>query len=153
VSRNQDQLSFVLGSDPPMEATDIVSYLASGRRASDVERFGGEGPDAADLGASIALSRLTADVEEAARDRLGLDVVEIQQDGLNGLTLAAGRFATPRLFIGFQQPVAFSGGERHRFGIDQTQVNAEYRVNEWLLTRLAGANGLLRIFMAVERAY
>lgn len=152
VQRGASGLTFVLGSDPAMDPSDVASVLASGRRATDVDRFGGEGLDAAGAGAGLALSRVTSGVEELTREGLGLDVVEIQQDGLNGLTLAAGRFVSPRLFVGFQQPVAFSA-RNGRTGMDQTELNAEYRLSEWLVANLTGARGLVRLFLGVERAF
>lgn len=154
VAGNADGFSLELGSDPEMSQTDIVSYIAVGRPASDVQRMDANmQTDAAAVGAGIALSRVAGNVELLARQALGLDVVEIQQDGLKGLTLVAGRYVTRQFYLGFRQPVVLQPTEDASFGIDETELDAEYRMTSWLLANLSGSRSLARFFLGARYAY
>lgn len=153
VEGNLEGFSLTLSSEPEMDNTDIVSYIAVGRPASEVQQVEDVHGDVAGLGAGVVLSRVSGSASELARRSLGLDVVEIRQDGIKGVTLAAGRYASRRLFIGFEQPVVFQNEERQGVGIDDTEVTAEYRVNHWLLANLSGSSALARFFLGVRHAY
>lgn len=153
VEGNMEGYSITLGSDPPMDRGDIISYIAVGRRASSMQRYNELSGDVAGLGADIALSRLTGGLGELARRSLGLDVVEIRQDGLKGLTLVAGTYPARRLYVGFQQPVVFQGSDRAGYGISDTELDAEYRVNDWLLANLSGSRSIARFFLGARHAF
>ena len=130
-----DDLSFTLGSDPPMDNADIVSYLATGRPASQAFSFGGggEGGGLLTQGGGLAANQLAGMLEGVAAEGLGLDVIEIQQDGLRGTQLVAGKYVSPRLYVGINQPIALSSAANASTGTNPTEVTLEYEVFEWLL--------------------
>src|SRR5690606_28481834 len=103
-----DDLSFELGSNPNMEETDILSYIATGQPAgqtlqlSDARSLVGSGAT------GLAINELSRLIEEIAVEGLGLDVVEIQHDGLRRAVLIAGKYVSPRVYVGVSQPVSFS---------------------------------------------
>ncbi len=146
-------LSVTLGSEPAMSEADIISYLAVGHDATSDRAFGGGMDDAYGLGMNVALSRVAQRVEELARSRFGLDVVEIRQNGITGLNLVGGRNVTRRLFVGFQQPVGFSQSENGILGTSRTELQARYRLNEWLLANLSGGRSVLRTFLVARHVY
>ena len=108
ISGRLDDLELTLSSDPPLENTDIVSYIATGRPASESLQFSQNAMNNQRL-VGIAASQLAGVVEGIAAEGLGLDVVDIQQDGLKGTRLTAGKYVSPRLFIGVSQPISFGG--------------------------------------------
>jgi translocation and assembly module TamB len=135
-----DDLKVTLGSDPQMENTDIVSYIATGRPADQALQFGGGGSDEGLLsqGGALAANQIAGAVESFAEAELGLDVVEIQQDGLRGTQLIAGSYVSPRVYIGLSQPIVLNSSEERTAGTKPTEVTVEYELFEWLLLRLIG---------------
>lgn len=129
-----DDLEFDLSSDPAMENTDIVSYIATGRPASESLQFGGSDFNNQVL-VGVAATQLSGLVEGIASQSLGLDVVDIEQDGLKGTRLTAGKYVTPRLFVGVTQPITFSGGSSALVE-EQRELTLEYKVLEYLLLQL-----------------
>jgi translocation and assembly module TamB len=129
-----DDLEFNLSSDPAMENTDIVSYIATGRPASESLSFSGSNLNNQVI-VGVAAQQLAGLVEGVASSSLGLDVVDIQQDGLKGTRLTAGKYLTPRLFIGVTQPFTFGSGSD--VILDQErELTVEYKVFEMLLLQL-----------------
>lgn len=135
LSGRLDDLSLTLGSEPQMENADIVSYIATGRPASQALSFGGSGEGGGLLtqGGDLAANQLAGLVEGLAAAELGLDVVEIQQDGLRGMQLVAGKYLSPRLYVGINQPIALTGSSEQSAGTNPTEVTLEYEFFEWLL--------------------
>lgn len=141
-------LSLTLSSDPAMENADIVSYLATGRPAS--QAFGGgegQGTSAADVGADLVASRLTSAVEAFALESVGLDVLEVQREGLREATLVAGQYVTPELFLGFRQPVAFGSDEASGPSPEDLQAQLEWQAYRWLLLHLETGGSAFRFFL------
>ena len=129
-----DDLEFNLASDPAMENTDIVSYIATGRPASESLQFNDSSINNQVL-VGVAASQLAGLVEGVASQSLGLDVVSIEQDGLKGTRLTAGKYVTPRLFVGVTQPFSFSGGSNVVVD-EERELTLEYKVFEYLLLQL-----------------
>jgi translocation and assembly module TamB len=137
-----DDLDTQLSSDPPTDLTNIVSYIATGRPASEAFQLGGEGT-LATQGAGLALNQLAGIVEGVAGSGLGLDVIEIRQNGLTGTTITAGKYLTQRLYVEVSQPISFGGTTSQESGTtsgtNATRVFAiEYELFEWLLARANG---------------
>ena len=146
----EDSLSLALSSDPAMDETDIISYIAVGATANDVlsdRRL------STTRSLELGLSRATSGLQELARAALGLDVVEIRQDGIKGLTLAVGRYVNRRLYLGFQQGVGFRTGQGSASALAGTEIDAEYRVARWLLANLSASRSLVRFFFRSRSAY
>ena len=148
-----DDLEFNLSSDPAMENTDIVSYIATGRPASESLQFGDSNLNNQVI-VGVAASQLAGLVEGVASQSLGLDVVDIQQDGLKGTRLTAGKYVTPRLFIGVTQPFTFGSGSN--VVVDQErELTVEYKIFEYLLLQLLAdaSDSPVRVNLAGRYAY
>ena len=138
------EIQIVLSSQPEMDNSDIVSYLATGRPASQDLALGGRGAQGlTDIGTGLAVDAVTNAIEGAAAEQVGLDVIDIETDGLEGARLVAGRYVSPRLFVGFRQPLSRSSeSDRSRGGQYGTEVELEYSALRWLLLNLqAGGRG------------
>ncbi|HET9947639.1 MAG TPA: translocation/assembly module TamB domain-containing protein, partial [Longimicrobiales bacterium] len=162
IAGTQDSLSLELSSEPPMENADIVSYIATGRPASSHLAVadasggggGGVGGDLAEVGAGIAAGQIASAVELAAQRSIGLDVVEIRREGVRGATLVAGKYLSPRLYLGFAQPVLQREGAGAQLGRQSSsEIEVEYQlVRDWLLN-LEGSGSALRAFLRGRFAY
>ncbi len=153
-----DSLSVTLGSEPTMENADIVAYLATGRPASTSLAVGsggsGGGGGLESVGSNYALGQVTGLVEGLAADKIGLDVVEIEADGLKGATLIAGRFVSPKVYVGFRQPVGRDARATDGSGnVDRTQVEIEYQALRWLLMNMDASQSTIGFFLNVRHAY
>lgn len=156
VAGTQEDLSLTLSSNPPLENADIVSYIATGRPAAGSLSFegssGGGGLVAA--GADFALSQMTSLIETAAAGSVGLDVVEIRREGLRQATLVAGKYVTPRLYVGFAQPISLQEGDGLSFGSEgRSELEIEYEAWRWLLLNVEGSGSSVRFFLRGRRAY
>lgn len=154
VSGTPDSLSVELSSTPPLDASDMVAYLVTGRPASQSLSGGGEG-SLTDAGGALALGRLSGAVEAYAREEVGLDVVEITSDGLDGLTLLAGRYISPELYLGIRQPVALQGSsEAPTQRAPNTEIELEFQAVRWLLMNIrAGGRRGVEFFVRSRIAY
>jgi autotransporter translocation and assembly factor TamB len=163
VEGTQNSLSLTLSSEPPMENADIVSYIATGRPAASNLALGGDGADEAgagpeggltEAGAGVALGQIVGAVERAAQDGVGLDVVEIRRDGIRGATLVAGKYLSPRLYVGFAQPVTRQEADGPSLGNEsESEVEIEYQALRGLLLNIEGSDSALRIFLRGRLAY
>jgi translocation and assembly module TamB len=145
------QVSFE--SDPQMELADIVSYIATGRPASESLQFGGSSSDGyLRSAAGLAVGPITSLVENLASAGLGLDVVEIDQDETNGLMLTAGKYVSPRFFVSVSQPLSLSLSTGTTVS-DATVVTMEYEVVRNVLVSLLTRGTVLRVNLSWERAY
>ena len=156
VEGTQDDLGLTLSSNPPLENADIVSYIATGRPAAGSLSFEGregEGGLVA-AGADFALSQMTSLIESAAARSVGLDVVEIRREGLREATLVAGKYVTPRLYVGFAQPVSLQEGDGLSFGSEgRSELEIEYEAWRWLLLNIEGSGSSVRFFLRGRYAY
>ena len=153
LSGRLENLELELNSDPPgMENTDILSYIATGRPAGQTFQLGG-GLLAG--GADLAASQIANIVEGVAAQELGLDVMEIQQSGLRGAELIAGKYVSPKLFVGVSQPVTFTSTARdpNQSGANATEITLEYEIIDWLLLRFSGGRTSLQGNLLWEYAY
>ncbi len=150
-----DSLDLTFTSEPTMSQEDIVSYIVTGRPASENPLGGsGGGGSAGEMGAEIALTRLSESVSGAAGEALGLDVFQIRQDGLRGLTLTAGRYVASRVFLSLQQPIQLSSDTQQ--GSSSTLgpgFELEYTVRRWLRANLRGGNVPPRFFFRGKYAF
>jgi translocation and assembly module TamB len=153
IAGTMNDLGLVLGSEPQMENADIISYLATGRPAAASLAFGqnGGGGGIGSISSDLALGQVTGLVEGLAAEGVGLDVVEIQPDGLRGATLIAGRFITPRVYVGFRQPIGREPDEPGEFA--RTGVELEYQAVRWLLLSLEASNSVVSFLFRFRHAY
>jgi hypothetical protein len=118
---------FTYSSEPVMELQDIISYTLFGRPFHALQGWertvaggSGEGTSATDIAMDILLDR----VETLASDRLGIDVIEIdntRQGGSSGMTVKAGKYMTDRLFLAILQELG--GGTNSQFIIEYLLSN------------------------------
>jgi translocation and assembly module TamB len=153
ISGTPEFLSLELSSTPVLEASDMVSYLVTGRPAD--RSLEGGGGSLSSTGGALALSGLSGAVEAYAREQVGLDVVEITTDGLDGVTLVAGRFVSPSLYLGIRQPVSLqrtAGDASQRTPAPEIEVELE--AIRWLLLNLqAGGLGGVQFYLRSRLAY
>ncbi len=153
ISGTPEDLRLELSSSPPLEASDMVSYLAVGRPA-DRTLGGGEG-SLSGAGEALALGRLSGAVEAYAREEVGLDVVEIITDGTEGVVLLAGRYISPELYLGIRQPISLhrtSGEASDRMSDPELEV--ELQAVRWLLLNLqAGGRSGAEFFVRSRISY
>ena len=151
----EDRVRFELGSDPDMSEGDIACYLALSRPCGQSPgSSGGEG-GIGDMATGAVLGQVAGLVEGLAGSELGLDVIEIEQDGLRGATLTAGKYLSRRLYAAIRQPISFSSGSSRTGGGEDvtTEVIIEYELFEWLLLRLSRDGSVLRGNLLWEYAY
>jgi translocation and assembly module TamB len=151
-----DDLRVTFSSDPAMELADVISYIATGRPASGSLQFGG-GTSGSYLStaAGLAVGPISSLMEEFALAGLGLDVVEIENDGIRGLTLTVGKYVSPDFYVSVSQPIALSGStESSNQGQERsTQVTMEYEIVRRVLLSLLNRGSVLRINLRWEHAY
>jgi autotransporter translocation and assembly factor TamB len=146
-----DQLKLILSSDPPMDQTEIVDYIITGQssRSAPDQSMGAE-----DLATQMVLSRATSGIEDYAQRAIGLDVVQVRQDGLQGTTLIAGRYVNPQLYLGFRQPVSSEESGNQTTGTtNHTQYELEYSTYRWLTLNLQGETSWFKSFFHTRYAY
>jgi translocation and assembly module TamB len=154
VGGTPDDLSLELSSTPQLEASDMVSYLVTGRPASQSLEGGSDG-SLTGTGGALALGQLSGAVEAYAREQVGLDVVEITTDGMDGLTLLAGRYLSPRLYLGIRQPISFqSSRDDPTQRAPDPEIEAELQAVRWLLLNLrAGGRIGMEFYVRSRIAY
>ncbi len=137
---DEGELSLQLSSDPAiLDESDIISYIATGRPAA--EAFQMAEVNTLQVGRDIAVKQLTNLIAGAAGAELGLDVVEIEQEGSRGITLTAGKRISRDLFASVSWPIALSTGRAAQPGTStegNKQIIIEYSLFEWFLARLRG---------------
>jgi translocation and assembly module TamB len=153
-----DSLTLEFTGDPAMGQDDLVSYIVTGKPASDnplAEREAG-GESAGEAGAAVALSRLTQNLSSTAEEGLGLDVFQIRQEGLHGLTLTAGRYIGSRIFLSLHLPIEL-GSEAEQ--IPGTNLGPSYELEyqlaarRWLRANIRGGNVPPRFTLRSRYAY
>ncbi|MCI0371908.1 MAG: translocation/assembly module TamB, partial [candidate division NC10 bacterium] len=84
-----DSLALDFSADPTMGQEDILSYIVTGRPASDNPL--GAQSEGGGFGQRVAFGQLSDALSTRAGEGLGFDVFQIRQEGTRGLTLNAGR--------------------------------------------------------------
>jgi len=148
-----DNLSPTLSSDPPMDTSNMLSYLATGRPANELLSGNGGASGGGALGTQALLGQASSFVENIAASELGLDVVrlDIRPSGTSYLTM--GRYFTPSLFLSIGQPVTTSGGDGQRSGAQVPNLTLEYQFTDTLFFRALNSQNALRLNFSFEYAY
>ena len=144
VQGTPERIDLLLDSEPAMENADIVSYLATGRPAAQYLDMGDRtGNGVTGVATDLAVGAVANAIEGAAAEQVGLDVIDLETDGLQGATLVAGRYVSPALFVGFRQPLTTGSGPTRASRTDRgSEVELEYQALRWLLLNLqAGGRG------------
>jgi translocation and assembly module TamB len=149
-----DSLGLEFASDPSLSQDDILSYIVTGRPASDNPLFEGSGTGGGSMGEQVALGTLTGAISNAAGKGLGLDVFQIQQEPSRGLTLTAGRYVGPRLFLNMQLPLQLGSQAQQTPGANLGPgFELEYTLQRWLRTSVRGGSLSPGLLFRARRAY
>ena len=156
VSGTPESLDVSFESDPTMELSDIVSYIATGRPASESFQLAGVQTNSyLQSAAGLAMGPVTDLIENLAGAGLGLDVIEISQTGVQGLTLTAGKYVSPTLYVSISQPISLSASSERSTtsGENATQVALEYELVRQLLLSLLNRGTILQVNLRWEYAF
>lgn len=108
ISGTLEDPEFSYESDPEMDFKDIVSYTLFGRPFYALAAWEQTVSDRSygDMAGDVALDILLDQIEQLASDRLGIDVIEIEntrKGGGSGTSIKAGKFVSDRMFVAFLQ--------------------------------------------------
>jgi hypothetical protein len=135
-----DSLALEFSSDPSMSQEDILSYVVTGRPASD-NPLSGTDVGGGSIGEQVAFGALAEAISAQAGEGLGFDVFQIRQEGTRGLTLTAGRYLASRLFLNFQLPLQVGGDARTAPGANLGPgFELEYTARRWLRAGIRGGS-------------
>jgi autotransporter translocation and assembly factor TamB len=154
-----DSIALEFTGDPEMSREDMLSYIVTGRPSSDnllagQTAEGGQGESAGEMGAAVALSGLTQSLSTAAEAELGLDVFQIRQEGLHGLTLTAGRYVGSRVFLSMHLPIELGGEAQQTPGETLGPTfELEWVAERWLRANVRGGNVPPRFTLRSRYAY
>lgn len=146
-----DSLDLEFESEPGMPQEDIVSYIVTGRPASDnplVDEQGG-GVNAT----QVAINQLAENLGGAAGEELGFDVFTIRQEPERGLTLTAGRYIASRLFVSLQQPLRIGTTTDQQSSASGPGFELEYAWRRWLRSTLRGGSLPTSLLMRGRHAF
>jgi autotransporter translocation and assembly factor TamB len=138
-----DSLSLKFTGDPEMSQDDMLSYIVTGTPSSNNpladQSTGQQG--AGETGAEVALSGLTQSLSDVAGRELGLDVFQIRQEGLYGLTLTAGRYVGSRAFLSLLLPIQVGTNPQQTPGYNLGPgFELEYTMQRWLRGTVRGGS-------------
>jgi len=158
VTGTPDRIRLELSSDPQMSNSDIISYIATGHPEAAGLGLGANSTGSSNLalqaGTSVAVSQLQGVIEGVGQDQLQLDVVEIRQDAVRGATLVAGRYVSPRVYLGFAQPLGFGQSATDQLNRNlYPEAQVEYNAFKWLLMRLEGGVADMRFLLRSRYSY
>jgi translocation and assembly module TamB len=149
-----DSLSLEFSSDPSMSQDDILSYIVTGRPASDNPLFERSATGGGNTGQQVAFGALAGAISNAAGQGLGLDVFQIRQDPSRGLTLTAGRYVGSRLFLDLQLPLQLGTTTQQTSGSNLGPgFELEYTLERWLRASLRGGSLSPGFLFRARRAY
>jgi hypothetical protein len=80
--------------------------------------------------------------------------MNLNSPSLRGATLVAGKYLSPRLYVGFAQPVMPQEGDGLPLGDERSsEIEVEYQALRGLLFNIEGSDSALRIFLRGRLAY
>jgi translocation and assembly module TamB len=133
-----DSLKLDFSAEPSMSQDDIISYIITGRPASD-NPLADQGSGTS--GGEMAVGALTGALAGQAGEKLGFDVFQIRQNGAQGLTLTAGRYLASKLFVSLQQPLQSGGTATEDVSRSSGPgFELEYSLERWLRSTLRGGS-------------
>jgi translocation and assembly module TamB len=151
VQGTADNLKLTLSSEPAMSDAEIVNFIATGRSRVDPSTSGAQGSS---LAKDVGLAQVSGVAESAAQQAIGLDVLQVRFDALQGATLVSGSYLNPKLYVGIRQPLQYkdsntpTSSETYR-----TRYEVEYTIHRWLVFNLQGETSKLRSFFRARHAY
>lgn len=152
-SFQEPQLEF--RSEPTqLDQADIISYIATGQPAAESFQLSRGGT--LESSTSLALDQLTNLIANAAGEELGLDIMEINQEGARGTTITAGKHLSRKLFAAVSWPLSFSGDSAPfttATQVSNKEIVIEYEFSRWFLARLRSDTSMLGLSLYYQYAY
>jgi autotransporter translocation and assembly factor TamB len=139
-----------------MSQDDILSYIVTGRPASDNPLFEREsgGGGGASAGQQVAMSTLAGAISNSAGKGLGFDVFQIRQEATRGLTLTAGRYLGSRLFLDLELPLQVGSRTQQAAGSNLGPgFQLEYTLRRWLRANVQGGSLSPGLLFKTRHAY
>jgi autotransporter translocation and assembly factor TamB len=152
VSGQMNDMKLTLSSEPAMSQTEIVAFLATGHSRT-LGRSGNAGGDPGALAADIGLSQVAGFAQSAAQEAIGLDVLQVRFDPIEGATLVAGNYIDSKLYVGFVQPFQSHDDSEDYGVVSRTSIELEEAIHRWLVLNLRGEPSQVRSFIRVRHAY
>jgi translocation and assembly module TamB len=148
-----DSLALTFSSDPAMSQEDILSYLVTGQPAAEAP-LTAQQTTGAGLPEQIAVGQVAQVISTRAGEGLGFDVFQIRQQGLQGLTLTAGRYLGPRLFVSLQLPLQLLQRQSNVPGANLGPgFELDYTLRRWLRSGFTGGSLPTGFRLRGNRAY
>jgi autotransporter translocation and assembly factor TamB len=140
VSVNAQDTKVDLRSEPYMERSKLMSYIATGQT---------EGEMASGSAYGLAMGAALGAVGGAAGRSLGFQVVNVTQDAYGSQVLSAGNYVDPRLYLGFRQPVVESQTQSSRTSgtTYSTEFEVEVEAMDRLLLKVQGGGSQYRFLL------
>jgi translocation and assembly module TamB len=133
-----DSLGLDFSADPSMTRDDIVSYIVTGRPASDNPLIA---QSSGSQGENLVVGQLTEALTDVVSRQLGFDVFQIRQEPAQGLVLTAGRYLTPRFYASLLQPLELGGDAKRLPGTTLGPgFELQYRLRPWLRLNMRGGS-------------
>jgi translocation and assembly module TamB len=134
-----DSLGLDFEAVPAMGQDDIISYIVTGRPASDNPLVGQQGGGM--NAGQMAIGQLAGTLGNAAGEELGFDVFTIRQQAEQGLTLTAGRYVGSRVFVSLHQPLRIgASSDQQTTQVSGPGFELEYAWQRWLRSTLRGGS-------------
>jgi autotransporter translocation and assembly factor TamB len=148
-----DSLKLDFEADPDMSQDDIISYIVTGRPASDNPLVGEQGGGV--NASQVAIGQLAGTLGGAAGEELGFDVFTIRQEPEQGLTLTAGRYLGSRVFVSLHQPlrIGTSTSSQQTTAASGPGFELEYAWRRWLRSTMRGGSLPASLLMRGRHAF
>ena len=145
------KLTVGFSSDPPMEESEIITFLATGQSTNAALASAGA---TGSLGTALALEQVVGTAEAITEEKLPLDVFQIQQDGARGVTIVAGTYVTPDTYLGIRQPIELNEDNRTSgTSPNVIEFELEQQIMRWLLFNVQGGVSDLLAFLRFRHTY
>jgi translocation and assembly module TamB len=144
------RFTFSLTSDPAMDESEILSYLATGQSKTGALA---NTADQGGLAGAMALEQLVGAAGGITEESVPIDVFQIRQDGARGITIVAGNYVNPKTYLGIRQPILFNQGTQDSPTESRTQFELEYEAQSWLFLNVQGGSSRLLMFLKARHAY
>ena len=142
--------TFRLTSDPAMDESEILSYLATGKSSSGALA---NTADQGGLGGAVALEQLVGAAGGLTEGKIPLDVFQIRQEGARGITIVAGNYVTPKTYLGIRAPILMNQGTEDTYYDVGSQFEVEYEASPWLFLNFQGGSSRVLFLLKSRYAY
>jgi translocation and assembly module TamB len=148
-----DNLRLRFTSDPAMDETQILACLTTGRPPASAVGQASANTAATSAGTAIALGQAAGAVEDIGAS-VGLDVLQVRDDGVRGATVVAGSYVNPKTYVGVRQSATFENqGTSSSSTGASTEVELEYMLVKWLVANFQGGVSDVRLMFRSRYSY